>query len=481
VPTSLRCHFGWALCVALSLAPAAAAQTRFTWPDTTVDVSKYATVEECLAAVRRDSLGQVALKDQIAPRDTMPSDPQEPLKPLPVSVTQVATRCAARFDAKAAKVADYNLLMQLFLLAGRDADAKTMLERRLAAVAPKNTHERIAVEDSAVDVYLIVHPRRLDAAEQLLVSRARSGVDRLDRLALYYRLMDAARMAGDTTRSRRAAQWIIAVGDSITPTERESDKYTKLGPNGGDLVMFAAMQEMIGVKTLVDSLRHSTMAMVGVMRTMWAHFTHQRAEALPLPIGEHAPQLAGDFWFPREAANEKHPAPGHVSIVEFIDASPIYAGCIGKNTWDITTDACTFSFAFIRRLSQRFPGLDVTYVIGTRGHFIPASPPSPGEEAEYYNKWIDAYHIRGAVVSVTSRTPWTLPPPDNRRIDKPTPNAVAYSFGKIWQVEGAGFGGRYLVDQDGIIVDVFFNEQASNQFIDALMHRQQAGGERAEK
>ena len=493
MPTLHREHFGhvphrfacrasrWGgAALALVLATSAAAQTRFTWPDTIVDVAKYATVDQCLAATQRVQEGQAALHSMVVWRDTMPVDVQETLKPLAAPVTKTAVSCAAQFDERTAKLSDFAPLMTLYLVANRDADAKALLERRLADITSRSTHERVAVEDSAVLIYLHAQPKRLDPAEQLLVARARSGGDRLDRLALYGRLMDAARDAGDTTRARRAALWIVAVGDSLTQAERESDKYTKLGPLGGDLMIFGAVQQIVGVKTLVDSLRRGTMAMVNLERTMWLHYTKQRPESFPLPIGEHAPPVAGDIWYPREAAGERHPAPGHVSVVEFVDGSAL-GTCLGIGSWGVITDACAYPFSSLRRLSDRVPGLDVTFVVGTRGNFLHAKPPSPAEEAELYRNWIEPFRIKGAVLSVTTRDFWNLPAPDGRRIDKLTPNSIGYSFGKSWAIEGNSFGGKYLIDQDGIIVDVIFNEQATNEFVDALVQRQKAGGDRAAK
>jgi hypothetical protein len=491
VPTSIRQHTGWAprrlarlasLCVALTLASSAAAQTRFAWPDTTVDVSKYTIVDQCLAAVNRVKEGQIALGRQGVWRDTMPHDSQELMKPLPAPVAQAAVRCAARFDPRTAKLTDFAQLMELFLVADRDAESKALLDRRLTAITTKGTRERIAVEDSAVLIYLSVVPRRLDAAEQLLVGRARGGADRLDRMALYFRLMNAAREAGDTSRSRRVAKWVVAVADSLTPDERESDKFTKMGTDGGNLVVFAAMFEIVGSKTLTDSLRHSTMAMVNLLRTLWSQYTKERLEALPFPLGERAPTITGDYWYPREASGEKHPAHGHVSIVEFVDASRLYGSCMNDAPWSAIPDFCVANWYFLRRLSNRFPGLDITLVLGTRGNFLHAPPPSPAEEAELYHNWIDPYHIKGAVLSATARPFWNLPEPDGRRVDKPAPNSVAYSFGKSFNSEqGNGLGGKYLVDQDGLIVDVFFNESATFGFIDALMQREKAGGDRASK
>ena len=446
-----------------------------------MDVSKYTTVEACLAAAQRVRQGQVALQSKVEWRDTMPFDLQEPLRPLPALVTQTAARCAARFDQRTAKLADFAHLMELYLVADRDPDAKALLDRRLGAIVAKGTHEHVAVEDSAVLIYLTAQPKRLDPAEQLLVARAQGGGDRLDRLALYSRLLDASRDAGDTTRARRAALIVVALADSLTPAERESEKFTKLGMFGGNAVIFGAVQQIVGVKTLVDSLRHSTLAMVSLMRTMWTTYTKERPEAFPLPLGEKAPQITGDFWFPGTAAKEQHPAPHHVSVVEFVDGSSHYGACLGTGSWGVTTDACAYSWYTLRRLSDRFPGLDVTFVVGTRGDFLYAPPPSPAEEAEFYHNWIEPYHIKGAVLSVTTRSFWNLPEPDGRRVDKLTPNSIAYSFRKSWQTEGSAIGGKYLIDQDGLIVDVIFNEQATIAFVDALLHRQNGGADRAER
>jgi hypothetical protein len=465
----------------LTLASSARAQTKFSWPDTSVDLGKYTSVDRCIAALMRIQQGQIALRSQTENNDTLPFDEQENLKPLPAPVRQAAARCAARFDHRTAKLSDFALLMELLLLADRDADAKALLERRLSAIGANGAGERVAVEDSAVLIYLKVLPRRLDAAEQVLLARAHRGSDRLDRMSLYNRLMEVSRDAGDTTRARRAAQSLVAVADSLTPAERESEKFTKMGNDGGNVVVFAAMLQIVGTKTLTDSLRHSTAAMANLMRTMWAQFTKERKEALPFPLGEHAPTVTGDFWFPSQAAGDKHPSPGHVSIVEFVDNSRLYGSCMNPTPFTVIPDICARNWYWLRRLGNRFPGLDITLVVGTRGNFLHAPPPSPAEEAELYRRWLEPYHIKGAVLSVSTRPFWNLPVPDGRRVDKPAANSVAYSFGKSWNPDGTNGGGRYLIDQDGLVVDVFFNEAATNQFIEALLQRQKAGGDRAER
>jgi len=467
------------LALALGLSAPGAAQTTFAWPDTTVDVTKYNRIEQCQAATDRVAAGEIARQDRIAWRDTMPYDAQETLRPAPASVTETAARCSARFPVATANLRDFAPLLRLYLAAGRDVDAKMLVERRTAAAT--TTRERVAVGDSAVDTYLAARPVRLDAAEQILVTRARGATDRLDRMELYARLVDAAVSANDTARARRASELVVAVADSLTQAERESDKYVTmepsptpgLPPRGGDGLVFNAVRQVLGLRTLLDSLRHSTQAMVSLERNLWAKIMKERPESFPFPIGEKAPALTADYWFPREASATPHPSPGHVAIVEFLDTWMPSIGCLGVDGWGIVSDVC-YGMT-LRRLSDRFPGLDVTFVLKTHGSFLYVPPPSAADEATLIRKWREGSKLPNMTIAVESTPFWKLPSPDGRRVEKPTPDAVAYGFGKSWT------GTYYLVDQDGLIVDVLFNEAVAPLFIDALVQRQKEGGARVGK
>jgi hypothetical protein len=207
---------------------------------------------------------------------------------------------------------------------------------------------------------------------------------------------------------------------------------------------------------------------------MWAQGTGERPEAMPFPVGARAPTITADRWFPTEAAATPHPVPGRVSIVQFFD----HDSCLGWNPWGDVGQICTARLAALRRLSERFPALEIIIATRTHGSFLYAPPPAPAEEAELIRRWLEAHRIRGAVIAVSSTPFWNLPQPDARRIDKDTPNVTSYSFGKSWRATGSGF----LIDQDGIIVVAPAPvESELAQFIDVLMHRQQGGAEHAAK
>jgi hypothetical protein len=467
---------GGALALALAAAAApAAAQTRFAWPDTAVDVSQYATVEQCLEAVDRVRRGLARREALTVLRDTMPSDPREALNPEPAPVTETAERCATRFPEASAKLADFAPLLALYLAAGRDADASALVDRRVAAVSTKNTLERTAIGDSAIQIYLDARPVRLDAAERILVARARSdGADRLDRMKIYANLMIAARDVGDTTRARRAAGWLVAVADSLTPAERESEKFeTMRGEGGGRALVFVAMQQLMGLPVMLDSLRHSTAALISLERNMWAQLMRERPEALPLPIGERAPTIMADYWIPSTAGSTSRPTPGHVNYLIMLDN----VICVRTTPLGDVGDACGYQFGLLRRLSERFAALDITLVTRTHGSFVYAPPPSPAEEVDMTRQWLTPYHIPRLTVAVTSTPFWNLARPDGRRIDKPTQNYTNYTFGK----SSPSFINAYLIDQDGTIVALGYDESALAQYIEVLLQRGTGGGEHVAK
>lgn len=464
--------------VALVLAMGAAsagAQTRFAWPDTTVPLARYATIEQCMAAIGR-ALGDAKRREAlIMRRDTAPVDPKAALAPAPAPVTETARRCGTRYVEPTAPLTEFAPLLRLYLASGRDADAASLVARRLAAVPAARTREVVAVRDTAVDIYLDARPMRLELAEKLLLERARSSSNRLERIELYSRLMSAAQGARDSARTERAARLVVRLADSLTTAERESEQFDKLGPLGGRFVIYQAMRAQGGIQVMLDSLRHGTAALVALERSMWVQATGERPEALPMPIGERAPAITADYWFPRATPDTVRPRPGRVSLIVFLDAFVAHECLHLVSIRGDVDDDCPRSLAILRRLSERFPALEVTIVTGTRGSFLYVPPPTPTEEATLVGTWLDAYRIPRAVVAITSTPFWNLPRPDARRIDKDSPNQTRYNFGKSWKARGQTF----LVDQDGIVVAPWgYDEDDMAQFIEVLLNRQVGGTDR---
>lgn len=409
----------------------APAQTLFTWPDTTVDVAGYSTIEECWAATERVRSGVDRLRTAERWRDTMPWNPRELLAQQAVPVTATASACMERFQEPKAPIYNYHLLLRLYLDAGRDSDAARLVERRLALVG-EGRGERTAVIDTAVQVYLNeVHPVRLGAAAAL-IARERGRASHVAQEGMYAPLMMQSWLAGDTVRATRAARWLLLLADSLTEAERTRSPLFRSAMFRG--LAFQAMRIVSdGGQAELDSLRHGTGPYVAFMRAIWAGLTGQRPEAMPIPVGERAPMIEADYWFPKAAADSALAA-GHVSLLFFLDLAT--AGRIAEQA------------ATLRRLAEHFPSLRITVAARTHGWFSYAAPPAPPEEAQLIWRWMKSNRVPGTLA--VTRTPYRrLAPPDGRRIDGPTPNLTNYTFGNRWPVSA---GSVFLVDSEGLVV-----------------------------
>ena len=456
----------WHLAAMLALAVAAVAapaQTSFQWPDTTAPVSSYTQVDECLAAIARVRAAKER-QDAADWTDTLPFDRQAMLRPALPAVTEIATKCAARFTEPTTNLADFSRLLPLYLAASRDSDAARLVARRIAAVPATNALARASVADSAFDAYIHARPARFGAAEDILVHRAHSSANRLERMTIYNTLMRATRDAGDSVRARRAARWLIAVADSLTREERESETFQRMEDDaGGRYVVYEAVSVLAGSGAILDSLRKSTAALVALERATWTNATGERPEALPIPLGKQAPPITADFWFPGDAARTPRPTRGHVSLVLFIDA----AECMQNGTTEDAARGCAAPLVNARRLVERSPEVELTIVAQTHGFFMYLQPMSPADEAELIRQWLDTYHIPRMAIAVTSTPSWRLPAPDSRRVNKPTANDINYAFDKTWKT---GNQSLFLFDQQGILVNAWHYQEMAD-YIDVLLHR----------
>lgn len=475
--------------VALGLglgAPSAHAQTRFEWPDTTVDIARYATVEECLAATGRVRYGQLVQEAQTVWTDTiMERFRQSRMESEPAPVVAAARRCGARFAEPGAALDAFPLLLRLYLVAGRDADAQALVARRLAALsdtAPRA--RRAAVIDTAVTLYLDAHPARLATAEALLLQFANDGADRIERFGIYGEMMNKARNFGDSTMARRWAQQVVAIGDSLTESERHSEKFKSRFPDEGRGLIFTAARVLVGQRPLLDSLRKSTAAFMALERSAWSSATGMRLGAFPIQVGKRAATIEAEYWFPRGAENDQWPRPGHVSIIAFLDC---HGAPRPEDMHPAGGGPCARQGAALRRWAERFPELDIVVVSHTHGYFMYDAPPEPAAEAEWMHRWVEAWVPR-ATLAVATTPFWRLPEPDGRVIGQDNANDSTYSFGSVISLKARKGPGWYyqqlynpmlfLVDQDGLIVHHSGfpggSESWYTTLIDVLMQRQGA-------
>jgi hypothetical protein len=477
-----RAHGALAIVAALGfLSVPADGQTSFSWPDTTVDVSRYTTIEECDAAARRVAQG-VASRDEFNSgnwRDTMPVDSRERLEPQSPLVVETVRRCTARFaTVESAPLAYFSNLFALYLVAGWDAKAAALVERRLAAVDPKADGELTAVIDSVARIYAaggssLVRPARTALAEEIIAKQS-SRVNRVQRLRLYLALMFHTMpewKTTDTARVQRVVSRAVAIADSLTEPERETLKRSR--PLVFDVAIdqgqsfeqqLSAIIDETSGKGALDSLRRSTAAFVALKRDRWSRMMGSPPAAFIEPIGQRAPVIQADFWVGRGNTAGPRPSPGRVSIVAILamGASDNYAR----------------SLIPLRRLATRFPELEITVLEQSHGHFMVLKDSiTPAKEAELTKRWLESFGLNGAL-AMTNTEYWRLPNHDTRRIDRTGANITNYTFGKTFQ--HSVLGSTFLVDAEGIVVEAIHSPLARDseedfaELIEVLLARRKA-------
>lgn len=450
----------WTVCVAAFAYTIASpafvdAQTRFAWPERATDLSRYATVDACLAATTR--IGDSVNAPRRLALAIAPPTRSEVLS-LPPEVIDAARRCSAQWSAATVALTDYSLLLPLYLQAGRDADARQLVTRRLAAVPMHDDSAMAALLDSTAKIYIAAVPLRIADVEALLAAYARlpgTTFRIFGRVGLLSALVGAADRSGDTLHARLAAEQVVQLAQDVSDVDKHTTAWVEL-----EVYQVARAIDYLSRFSQLDSLRRSTAGYVALVRANWA-----RAGATPdSPIGEHAKALVGEFWF---APGTRHavppsvrPKPGALSLITFLD------DCSSR------TLQCLGTYASLQRIHQQFPDVELTIVTQTFGFFFDQEPPTPGEEAELYRRWwLEARQLPATLV--VAQTPFTrMPAPDRRRMNQLTANQINYSFGQRWKVSSRM---SFLVDRDGIIIEAAAldrdNEPRFDQLLKALRDR----------
>lgn len=451
---------------ALGASPAEG-QTLFEWPEATVDVSAYTTIEECRAAVARvrNDAARRERRGSGVWRDTIPYDPADDRAPLPAAVGETTRRCLGRFATVDSVSLEYlSVLVPLYVHAGWEAKAQALIERRIAAIESGDEDELWAVLDTVMRIYegatggprgaLRVRPPRPALAREIVLKYLPRISDRVRRFRLYRRMpwmFTTGDAAVDSARVEELMAQILALADSLTDQERlrlEEETAGFLDHAGLEEQIYGFYKMRYGEGAFLDSLRRSTESYVKARRQAWSEAWGQPPETFGngMPIGERAPALEGDVWLGCDGPCGQRPRTGAVSLVLFID----HAACMGVASGvEQMHDGCADNLIVLRRLENRFPALETTVVARTHGYFRYLKESiTPAREAESMRRWLDSFGVR-APLAVTFTDHWRLPDPDDRRIERVTPNQTNYGFGGTW---GAGSTVAFLIDQDGIIV-----------------------------
>ena len=481
--------FRSALVVLAALVTAAplAAQTRFEWPDTAVDISKYETLEECRAAVKRarETFGANRFFDTQIWRDTTLLDRAEERRVTEPPIAATVKTCLGDFaNPQQTPVDDYRYLAALYIMAGWPDRAHTIAVRRLNAV--KDTARELnAVLDTLLDIFeghaeaeaYNAFPPAAELVDSLVENWIPRVPKRLDRVQLYMTAMNAYSRNGavDTIRVDRLAARVTAMMDSLDTRERRDvwEKAAILGEGEEQADRIAGMF-VLNRHDFLDSLRSSTEEYVRAKRNAWTRATGQPPETylFGMPLGEKAPPIEAEYWLGCKPDCGTRPVPGKINLL----VTATRGSCAGvPEAPSHIRDSCARELIPLRRLIKRFPQVEFTVIAHTRGYYLYLKEGlTPEREAQLTREWLDWYGI-DAPLAVTKTDFWRISEYDRRRVNRPNKNSENYSFGRSATRGGLS---TMLIDQDGRIIQVRamnrYSEEEYGKMIEILLEREKA-------
>ena len=412
-------HTGALVACLTAIASTAHGQLRSDWVPFDARYTSYTTPNECRIATNRVRVSSANLPDF----DTLSVRALAQWRPSREAKAELE-QCMLRIHVDSLTRVALMPMATLYLAAGRDKDAETMVQRLLTGQWRRDTMDTLSVWDAsyfdgangskrkafvhsaAATAYLKAVPARLAAALSHLDSLERLEPD--ERLALvsqYFVVFVRARTLGDPTAVERSRQRIVSLGEKMLLNERQ-----RAGP-----ILFAAQQHAMA-KVRFDSLAQSTAAYIRVQQSQLREFGI-KDEALGMPMDT----LKGDFSFPASAV---FPVPGKINVI--VVAGP-------------TTFSPHAVFPMLRRLKQKHAGIEIVYASRTSGRFGPQLL-EPKAEAEMQRKLAQDFMKMPFSMIVETTPSWRLPAPDRRLIHEKTPNLERYG------------GDLLLVDRRGTIV-----------------------------
>lgn len=446
------------------------AQTRFTPRDTTPDLSRYNTVEECLAGSNRVAFSHK--KELLHWSDTLELLGGEEFDSLPAPVYQFSYRCLEKFDSKSEPDKLYRLWISLYLKAGNDDAARSIANRKLAASSWRGEDTTAGLENifnTVIREYTAARPYRSELIEELFDMylegpKRPTLLDHLSMLNLH-RIRHELRL-GDSTSGKSHARRTLLLVDSLGGLKENRKFMQKDGPE-----LIASLREIIEHNTLMDSLRVSGQAYANFKLSLWENVTGGSKVEFVRVLNEKAKPLSADFLFAEngeriatlgDATHESDltestfPALGKVSLVIFL-----YGGCQEDspgNTGKVRTShavTCLAEYSILKRIAKNYPDLSISIVSRTMGYLGQLGPLAPEEEANMLNEWWHKHHQLPGPLLVTNTQYFRLPGYDRRRIDNPDDNVMKYAF-LSYQRDRQEVGNKmiYLIDSDGTVLEM---------------------------
>ena len=419
-----------------------------------IDIAAYDFPEWCDAKIefftRADYLAQGIFSDTVEMR------PREMLMPLRAPTIEFAKQCSGNFPIPRLTVLNGQYAPWIFLLltANRFEDARTLTAEHIQRIT-EMTDDTLRSNQLIADIRVIhnIQPVRFELIRMFsdALEQSAGRGDAYQRMLALRVVMRVAIEEGDDERSTHYASRMVTLAQNLTPDEKELAKWDE---KGGPTLLLAAL-DYLDRKVLLDSLRTNTEGYLSLRRTNAKKAFGLSVEELGFPIGKPAPVLQGAFYLPKgrtdSSAIETQGTPPYPWSKKHTVLIFLGHGCgeVSYRALQLPIPSCQPIYAALRRISERFPGVDLVIATQTHGYMWQGSPPSPAEEAALLKQWFVDFQRIPASMVVENTEHWFLPGFDKRRIDVPTDNIKNYSFEGPWSLVPSM---TYLIDDQGTIL-----------------------------
>ncbi len=390
----------------------------FSPPANSVDWSHYDHPSECQHIVMRmiDSVawGRRADTMQYQLSDT-----------LPTIAVQAAQRCLGRFPIAAVRGFQLPILLNLAIQSNDDATVREVIAQQLALTPIDSVGIRAAILDVAVRTLVDARPARV-ALAQVFANQA----DSLGDKALWWR-------ATIQMTLQKLATYNVDL-DGMMAHSKVIIDYLKRVPLNTIPEVYRAQIALLMIPYEQANLHWFRYLKNHAEEDFTAYAETMRSIGHVL-VGLPAPAVAGDFWFSR-GAQSSAPVSGPVamksnavSLVVFIDQMK------GES-------ARFYGYAWLKRLQNRFPDLQILLMGVTNGYFRDLEVPMTTQnEAAFVEKYLlDSLGLPG-VLSLSTRSYQKYL--NGMGLPQPVANESSYATG----VDVSG-NDAFVVDTRGRIV-----------------------------
>ncbi len=450
-----------------------AAQTRFEDPIGTVNVESYHTLYQCWALKSR-LLDAWKRRDTIR-RDTMPLGVSTRLIPLPRHIVESVQECTAQWDAATAPLKDWDVLAELFLVAGRKQDFSTLLSRKIVdtkkgeaidtLLAIEREGKVIEVYNQALSLYQNAQPIHFHEIDSLVTflngQRDTTALQKVRKISWNLGVRSIAEaIETEPIVAMRSA----VIAESLFVQLSDEDR-RRADPKRFVANAMISNSAFIHFKERLDSLSISSAAYVNVVRQQLNTLFKGVDPAIDrrFEVGAKSARVDGDFWFPAKPAIPR-PTPGKVSfVVPLHECRGRWFGEIAKGAW--SSNRCLDLYSMLRRIHNQFPAVEITVLTYQDGRAILSEPGSAADEAEDMRRWLFEAVDLPITLAVNNADFVRLPSPDSRWVNT------------VWTLKsmddwGCKYNNKlrswscyqgFLIDESGVILGAFMTDWATTR------------------